>query len=142
MNDELNNKNVETFLYKEKVQEIIKCEDLRTIWERLHNLSKNGIQRKWSYRFSKGWCFTTILKNPHYQRDTIGLGYKKGQTRDIKGKAKVTSDFLTRIRETQFDSDEDESNDYEWDELSFITKDKEIDFIISYSNTYHEGNSS
>ena len=79
------------------------------------------------------------MKNPHYQRDTTRLGYKEGQTSDIKGKAKVTSNFLTRIQETQSDSDEDESNDYEWDELSFITKDKEIDFIKTYSNTYHEG---
>ena len=81
----------------------------------------------------------TILWNPNYQRDTIGLGYREGQINDIKGKAKVTFDFLTKIQETQIDSDDDESNDYEWDELSFKIEDKEIYFIKSYSNTYHEG---
>ena len=82
------------------------------------------------------------MKNPNYQRDTTGLGYKEGETNDIKGKVKVTSDVLTRIWDTQSDSDEDESNDYEWDELSFIIEDKEIDCIKTYSNTYHEGTSS
>ena len=82
------------------------------------------------------------MKNLNYQRDTTGLGYKEGQTSDIKGKAKVTLDILTRIWDTQSNSNEDESNDYEWDELSFTTEDKEINFIKPYSDTYHECTSS
>ena len=92
--------------------------------------------------FQRDGVLQPIFKNPHYQRDTIGLGYKEGQPSDIKGKAKVTSDFLTRIWDTQSDTDEDESNDYEWDELSYITEEKEMNFIKTYSNTYHEGTSS
>ena len=55
--------------------------------------------------FQRYGVLQPILKNLNYQRDTTGLGYKEGQTSDIKGKAKVTSDILTRIQDTQSDSD-------------------------------------
>ena len=88
--------------------------------------------------FQRDGVLQPILKNPNYQRDTTWLGYKVDQINDIKGKEKLTSDFLTKIWEPQLYSDDDESNEYEWDELSFMTEDKEIDGILTYSDTYHE----
>ena len=112
---------------KEKIQEVVKYENIspEQYGKGYTILTKMGYKRNGSIGFQRDGVLQPILKNPNYQKDTTGLGYKEGQKNDIKGKAKVTSDVLTRIQDTQSDSDEDESNDYEWDELSFITKDKE-----------------
>ena len=42
--------------------------------------------------FQREGVLQPILKNPIYQRDTTGLGYKEDQINDIKGKEKVTID--------------------------------------------------
>lgn len=83
-----------------------------------------GYKGKGSIGLQQDGVLQPILKNLNYQRDTTRLGYKEEQEKDVKGKAKITADFLTQIWEHQLDSDDDESNDYEWDEMSFMTEKK------------------
>lgn len=144
LTNESNNKNAEHFLYKEKILEIVTYESIppELYGKGYEILAKIGYKGNGLVGFQREGVLQPILKNPIYQRDTTSLGYREDQINDIKGKEKITSDFLTKIWEGQLDSDDDESNDYEWDEMSFMVEDKEIDVIWTYSKTYHEGTSS
>ena len=99
LNDELHDKNVETFLYEEKVQEDVKYEDIppEQYGKGYTILAKMGYKGNGPIGFQRDGVLQPILKNPNYQRDTTGVGYREDQINDIKGRAKVTFDFLTNI---------------------------------------------
>ena len=76
----LHNKNVETFLYKQKVQEVVKYADIPPEqYEKSYTiLAKMGYKGNGPIGFQRNGVLQPILKNPHYQRDTTRLGYKEG----------------------------------------------------------------